>query len=131
MSTTRAVGFCAHTTWLIDAVVGVMPVGSDVVAEQRVHERRLAVVELAEHDEVEPLGLELRDPRRADVARQRDHADAIGDLGELLEPRDDLALGLLVMFEKDHENTLIRSETCLSMSGRLGLPVGSSPVICA
>ena len=67
----------------------------DVGAEHRVHERRLAVVELAEHDEVEPLGLELGDPRGADVARERDHADAFGDLGELLEPRDDLALRCL------------------------------------
>ena len=73
----------------------------DVLAEQRVHERRLAVVELAEHDEVEPLRLELGDPRGADVARERDHADGVRDLGELREPRDDLALGLLVMVEEE------------------------------
>jgi hypothetical protein len=78
------------------------PGRQDLGAEQRIHERRLAVIELAEHDEMESLGLELRDPRRADVPGEGHHADRIGDLGELLEPRDDLALCLLVMFEEDH-----------------------------
>src|SRR6185295_9021452 len=107
--------------------------GQDVGAEQRVDERRLAVVELAENDEVEPLGLDLRDPRRPDVARERQHPDRVGDLGELREPRDDLALGLLVVLEgEDHgssgQNTLIRSATFLSMSAVWVLPVVSAPV---
>jgi len=100
----------------------------DIETEQRVHERRLAVVELAEHDEVEPLRLELGNPGGADIAGERHHADLIGDVGELREASDDLALGLLVMFEQDHQNTLIKLATCLSTSGRLALPVTSWPV---
>src|SRR5262249_5778613 len=77
-----------------------------VLAEQRVHERRLAMVELTEHDEMKALSLELGDPRIADVASERPHADAFGDVGELLKASDDLALGLLVMLEQDHSPLL-------------------------
>src|SRR5450432_2725985 len=80
---------------------------------------------------MKPLGLELGNARGADIACEGHHADGIGDLGELGEPRDDLALGLLVMFEEDHQNTLIRSATCLSTSVMLGLPVVSWPRTCA
>src|SRR5262245_11286768 len=85
---------------------------------------------------MEPLGFELGYAGRADVARERDHPYALGNLGEILESRDDLALGLLVVLEQDHggsldQNTEIRSPTCRSTSGRLGLPVGSLPVTCA
>ena len=81
---------------------------------------------------MEPLGFELRDPGGADVTRERHHADGLRDFGELGEARDDLVLGLLVMFEQDrHQNTLINLATWLSMSGKLGCPVGSWPVSCA
>ena len=52
------------------------------------------------------LGLDLGDPRGADIARERHHSDGVGNLGELLKPRDDLALGMLMMFEEDHGDGL-------------------------
>ena len=59
--------------------------GQHVVAEQRVHEGRLAVVELAEHDQVESLLLELGDAAVANVVLQRFHADVASELGELAQ----------------------------------------------
>jgi hypothetical protein len=72
------------------------------VAQEGVHERRLAVVELAEDDEVEALVFDLGDARGADVAGQRRHADRLRDVGELPQPGEDLALGQLVSLEEDH-----------------------------
>jgi len=51
-------------------------VGRHFLSEHRVHERRLAVIELAEHDEMKPLVLQLRDPGRADVVREPSPCDA-------------------------------------------------------
>ena len=75
-----------------------------MLAEQRVDERRLAVVELAEHESrVEPLGLELGDPRRCGMSRARViMPTALGELGdELLELAATISrLACFVMFEE-------------------------------
>jgi hypothetical protein len=80
--------------------------GQDLLTEQCIHEGRLAVVELAEDDEVEPLGFELGNAGGTDVIGQRHHADGFGDFGELLEALDDLALGGFVVLEQNHDRLL-------------------------
>jgi hypothetical protein len=90
----------AWTTWLIAAVVGVMPAGRTSAPSSAFTNVALAVVELAQHDQVEALALQLGDPRGAHVAGQRGHADRVGDVGQLAEPRGDLALGGLVVVEE-------------------------------
>ena len=62
--------------------------GQDARAEQRVHEGRLAVVEFADHDEVEAIGLELLHELRAEAGAQGLGAYPIGQLEQIAEGGD-------------------------------------------
>ncbi len=69
--------------------------GEDRRAEERVHERRLAVVELAHHHEVKAIGLQLLHEIGAEARAQRLGADAVRDAEEVAQRRDHVSTSVV------------------------------------
>ena len=129
----RASACSAKTTWLIAAVVGVMPVGSTSLPSSAFTNVDLPWLNSPSTTRWKRSSSSLGMRVVADVARQGLHADGSATLGELLEAGDDLALGLLVVLEEDHgrgslEHARSGRRPACRRRRRLGLPVGSCPV---
>ncbi len=67
--------------------------------QQRVDEGALAVVELAQHDQVEAVLGQLGQPHAGDVCLQRAHPHVPGKLGQGSQPRADALLVLTISLE--------------------------------
>ena len=108
------------------AVVGVMPVGSSGARQQRVDERRLAVVELAQHDDGVALVVELGEPHLAHVALDERQPRRLGRRPQIDEHRADG--GLLLVERREgvgHRSTDSSSATRASQSS-FDVPAGSA-----
>jgi hypothetical protein len=91
--------------------------GQHRAPEQRVHERALAVVELAHHDEVETVGLELAHELALEPRQQRARADALRRLAEVAQRSGHFVFLLSEAFEHGgHPHTLMISCTLSSTS---------------
>ena len=124
----RACGPCVMCA--SSAVVGVMPVGSTGAAQQRVDERRLAVVELAQHDRREALVVQLGQARVADVARHPRQPGRFGRAGQVGEHGADRRLLLVERRERllavgGHRSTAISCATFASHSS-FDVPAGAA-----
>jgi hypothetical protein len=102
--------------------------GQHLGAEQGVHEGGLAVVELAEHHQVEAALAQLGQARVDEIGAQRLEADLAGQRGQLVERRHHAVPGFLVIFQHGY-HTARMSATLASVSAASRPPAMSTALL--